>query len=53
MINYVPANAFSLPVMIIAPMSLSVSYLLRASFSSVKSGLQRAFKALGRFRVTI
>lgn len=49
----VPAKAFSLPVMIIAPMLLSSSYLDRASFSSVKRGLQSAFRALGRLRVTI
>lgn len=40
-------------MIIIAPISLSLSYLLSASLSSVKSGVQRAFKALGRFRVTI
>jgi hypothetical protein len=49
----VPAKAFSLPVMMIAPMSLSLSYLLSASLSSVKRGLQRALRALGRLRVTV
>lgn len=47
-----PANAFSLPVIIIAPMSLSWSYLVRASFSSLNSSLERALRALGRLRVT-
>ena len=48
----VPANAFSLPVIIMAPMSLLSSYFVRASLSSLKSGLDRALRALGRLRVT-
>lgn len=48
-----PAKAFSLPVMIMAPISLSSSYLVRASFSSRKSGLDRALRAFGLLRVTI
>lgn len=48
----VPAKAFSLPVMMMAPMSLSASYLERASLISVKRGLERALRALGRFNVT-
>jgi hypothetical protein len=49
----IPAKAFSLPVMIIAPISLLSSYLERASFSSLNRGLERALRALGRLRVTI
>jgi len=45
------AKAFSDPVITIAPVSLSPSSLLRASFSSRKRGVQSAFKALGRCNV--
>jgi bifunctional pyridoxal-dependent enzyme with beta-cystathionase and maltose regulon repressor activities len=50
--HYSPAKAFSLPVMTTAPISLSSSYLDRASLSSLKRGLERALSALGRLRVT-
>lgn len=48
----VPANAFSLPVITMAPISLSLSYFVRASLSSLKSGLDSALRALGRLSVT-
>ena len=46
------AKAFSLPVRTMAPVDASESSLRRASLSSTKRGVQRAFKALGRSRVT-
>lgn len=48
----IPAKAFSLPVITMAPMSLSASYLFRASLSSAMRVEERALRALGRFRVT-
>lgn len=50
---YEPAKAFSLPVMTIAPVPLSSSNLVRASFSSLKSGLDNALSAFGLFSVTL
>jgi hypothetical protein len=47
------AKAFSLPVRTMAPVEVSESRLRRASLSSMKRGVQRAFRALGRLRVTI
>lgn len=49
----VPANALSLPVRTMALISLSSSYFLSASFSSTKSALDRALRALGLFKVTV
>jgi hypothetical protein len=51
--RFVPANALSLPVRTIAPMSWSSSYFFRASLSSTKRGLDKAFNAFGLFRVTV
>jgi len=47
------AKAFSLPVRTTAPVEVSESSFRRASFSSLKRGVQRAFRALGRLRVTV
>jgi hypothetical protein len=49
----IPAKALSLPVMMMAPISLLSSYLESASLISLKSGLERALRALGRLRVTV
>lgn len=45
------ANAFSLPVTIIAPILSLVSNFNIASFNSVINFSQRAFKAFGLFKV--
>lgn len=47
-----PANAFSDPVMTIAPISLSPSIKRRASFSSATSATLSALSALGLLSVT-
>ena len=47
-----PANAFSDPVMTIAPISLSASIKRRASFSSAISAMLSALSALGLLSVT-
>ena len=48
----VPANAFSLPVSTIAPVLLSSSSFLKASFRSSNRADERAFRARGRLSVT-
>lgn len=47
------AKAFSLPVMTIAPIELSLSNLERALLRSVKTAEERALRAFGRFKVTV
>jgi hypothetical protein len=49
---HTPAKAFSLPVMTIAPVLLSSSNFVKASFSSLNSRLDSALSALGLFSVT-
>ena len=46
------AKARELPVMTVAPMAASLSKLRRAVLSSEKRGVERAFSARGRLRVT-
>jgi hypothetical protein len=48
-----PAKALSFPVRTMAPISLSSSYFFKASLSSTNKALERALRALGRFRVTV
>jgi hypothetical protein len=48
-----PANAFSLPVSTMAPISASSSYFFRASFNSTNRALERALSAFGRLSVTV
>lgn len=49
--NSLPAKAFSLPVMTMAPTLLSLSKLSQAALSSRTSWSHRAFSALGRCSV--
>jgi hypothetical protein len=46
------AKALCEPVRTRAPMELSASRVLRAEFSSVRTGVLRALRALGRLSVT-